>query len=150
MTPFGIRRRIKSMMGMGSERAAPERPTRPRHLVSFDHPNNGETFAVEGEQGDTLVYISSNSAYPIETGCNDSTCATCQVEVVEGGDQLSPMSDQEARTLKENKVPDGYRLGCLVGPMGRGVHVRMVNVFGLDPVVDEDADAAGDAEDAEA
>jgi len=140
MTPFGIRRRIKSLLGGGGQTSRPEptRPARPRHKVTFDLPTGGESFEVEGEQGDTLAYISSNSAHPIETGCNDSTCATCRVEVIEGAESLAPMSEHEAKTLKENNIPDGYRLGCLVGPVGDGVHVKIENVFGMEPAFSEE------------
>ena len=139
MTPFGIRRRIKSLIGGGQKsRSTPARPERPRYKVTFDLPNNGESFEVEGEEGDSFVYFSSNSAYPIDTGCNDSTCGTCRVEVLAGAENMSPMSDHEANTLKENNIPDNYRLGCMVGPTGDGVHVRIENVFGMEPAFSED------------
>jgi len=48
------------------------------------------------------------------------------------------MSDHEANTLKENNIPDNYRLGCMVGPTGDGVHVRIENVFGMEPAFSED------------
>ena len=39
-------------------------------------------------------------------------CGTCIVEIVEGMENLSPLTDVEKRKLK--KKPDNYRLACQV------------------------------------
>lgn len=45
------------------------------------------------------------------TNCGgNGQCATCVVNVVEGGEHLSPRTDFEVRRLK--KKPDTYRLAC--------------------------------------
>ena len=75
MTPFGIRKKIKALLGLGNK-STPSAPERPRYTVTFQLPNN-EDYRVEAKEGDSLVLASGRGAYPIATGCSDGTCATC-------------------------------------------------------------------------
>lgn len=127
MTPFGIRKKLKSLLGGGNAEPKPEAP---KYDVTFEPPN-GEPYTVKARQGDTLVLASGRGPQPIPTGCADGTCGTCQVEVLAGHDRLSPATDHEIRTKKENRVPAEYRLGCQTEVLGEGVRVRIVNT--LDP-----------------
>ena len=65
MTPFGIRKKLKTLLGLDSQ-PAPRRPERPKHLVSFELPDGSE-FQVEAKEGDSLVLASGRGAYPIAT-----------------------------------------------------------------------------------
>jgi len=81
-------------------------------------------------KGSTLVLASGTLQFPIETGCAEASCATCQVDVLSGGDQLTSRSDAEVKTLAKNGAPAERRLGCRAKVMGPGVSVGMVNVLG--------------------
>jgi ferredoxin len=126
MTPFGIRKKLKSLLG-GSPR--PPVPELPRYPVVFEMPN-GKSYTVDAKEGDSLVLASGRSAEPIATGCADGTCATCRVEVLEGAASLSPEEGHETGTKRAEGVADNMRLGCQVAVLGPGVKVRIVNVLG--------------------
>ena len=125
MTPFKIRRRIKSLLGMGAS-SAPSRPERPKYTVAFELPN-GDTFEVEAKEGDSLVLASGRGAYPIATGCADSTCGTCRVEILAGHEQLSSESTLEKQ---ERGIDEALRLGCQTAVLGAGVRAKIINVLG--------------------
>ncbi len=45
------------------------------------------------------------------TNCNGyGQCGTCIVEIIEGGENLSPRTEFESKKLK--RKPDNYRLAC--------------------------------------
>ena len=71
---------------------------------------------------------------PCRSGCADGTCGTCQVDVLEGADMLSPADEYEEKTKKENNIPAERRLGCQTAVLGAGVKVRIINVFGEEPI----------------
>lgn len=127
MTPFNLRKRLAKLFGGGEPEFVDDRPS---YTVTFRLPDE-RTFDVTAKKGDTLVLASGRSAWPIETGCADSTCATCQVDILAGEDQLTALIDAERRTLEQDEAPEGRRLGCIARVMGPGVEVGMVNVLGL-------------------
>jgi len=129
MTPFGIRKRIKKLLDSPS--AGPTVPDVPRFTVSFETAS-GKSFSVDAKQGDSLALASGRGAYPIATGCADSSCGTCRVGILEGADSLTPANPHELRTKKLNKVPAHMRLGCQAGVIGEGVKVKIIHVFGED------------------
>ena len=127
MTPFKIRNRPKSLFGI-KEPTTNDDPL-PKFAVTYRLPN-GETYEVTATKGDTLVLASGRSSWPIDTGCADSSCATCQVDVLAGADALTKTSDGEKDTLSKNGASPERRLGCRAKVMGPGVVVGMVNVMG--------------------
>ena len=129
MSRFGIRKRIKKMLGWNAGPKPPSAPARPRYPVTFVLPN-GSSYEAEAKEGDSLVLVSGRGAYPISTGCSDGTCATCRVEVIEGGDLLTSPDELETNTKRENGVDDSLRLGCQSAVMGAGVKVKIINVLG--------------------
>jgi len=128
MTPFGIRKKIKALLGLSSP-PAPKKPERPRYTVTFQLPN-GEDYLVEAKEGDSLVLASGRGAYPIATGCSDGSCATCRVEVLEGADNLSQADEFEISTIERNNVDSSLRLGCQSAVLGENLRVRIINVLG--------------------
>ena len=132
MTPFGIRKKLKALLGLG-ESSKPSTPSRPKYSVSFVLPD-GSDYQVEAKEGDSLVLASGRGPYPISTGCSDGTCGTCAIEVLEGSDQLTPADSHEEETKKNNGVAENLRLGCQTAILGEGVKVRIVNVLGEDLV----------------
>ena len=128
MTPFGIRKRIKKLLGLDKP-AMPKAPERPKYSVTFVLPS-GEDYQVDAKEGDSLVLASGRGAYPIATGCSDGSCATCRVEVLDGEENLSQSDEFEERTKTQNDVRSDYRLGCQAAVLGSGVRIRMINVLG--------------------
>ena len=128
MTPFGIRKKIKALLGLGSS-PVPKKPERPRYTVTFQLPN-GEDYLVEAKEGDSLVLASGRGAYPIATGCSDGSCATCRVEVLEGADNLSQADEFEISTIERNNIDPSLRLGCQSAVLGENLRVRIINVLG--------------------
>lgn len=126
MTPFGIRKKIKALMGLGSGEDTPKqnlRPQRPKvTLVLLDRDGKEQVF--EGDAGSSPLYISGNMAMPIASGCNDSSCSTCRIEVLEGEENLSPRSAREIATLKANDRPENLRLACCSEILKGAVRVR--------------------------
>lgn len=132
MTPFGIRKKLKSILGLGgtdTTSTTPKEQEVPTYKVDFVLPD-GSGFTAKAKEGDTLVMSSNRGPSPIATGCADGTCATCRVEVLLCHDNLTPETDHERTTKKSNNVPGEYRLGCQTGVLGEGVKVKIVNVLG--------------------
>ena len=133
MTPFGIRKKLKALLFGGSQTPIPPRPEIPRYPVTFELPD-GTSYQADAKHEDSLVLASGRGPMPINTGCADGTCATCQVDVLEGADMLSPPDEYEEKCKAENNVPAERRLGCQTAVLGEGVKVRIVNVFGEEPI----------------
>ena len=132
MTPFGIRKKLKSILGLGGSDAASTTPKEqevPTYKVDFVLPD-GSSFTAKAKEGDTLVMSSNRGPSPIATGCADGTCATCRVEVLLCHDNLTPETEHERVTKKSNNVPGEFRLGCQSGVLGEGIKVKIVNVLG--------------------
>ena len=105
----------------------------PRYDVHFEI-EDGRKYTASAKEGDSLVLASGRGPYPISTGCSDGTCATCEVEVLEGIGSLSTADAHEINTKRENNVSAERRLGCQTAVVGEGVRVRIVNVLGEDLV----------------
>ena len=133
MTPFRIRERLKKLL-FSSKPAPSAAPARPRYPVRFVLPD-GTDYTTEAKEGDSLVLASGRGPAPIATGCADSSCGTCQVEILAGAESLTPGDEAEARTKADNKVPEDRRLGCRAEVLGPGLEVKIINVFGEEPNV---------------
>lgn len=109
-TPFGIRRRIKAMLGMG-EQAKDVSAAREKVGIKVVGPNGAEQ---EGTAyaGSTILAASGNLRRPIASGCAQGDCGTCRVEVLEGAENLTESNPRERATLKANNHPETYRLAC--------------------------------------
>ena len=131
MTPFGIRKKLLSLVGIGKNKEPPVEVV--KYPVTFFLPD-GTEFETYAKEGDSLVLASGRGASPIATGCADCSCAVCQVEVVEGVESLTPENDREKWCKKENSADPVRRLGCQAGVVGPGVKVKIINVFGEEPL----------------
>ncbi len=129
MTPFGIRKRLKKLLGLDSSSSRPPAPAVPRHTVRFELPD-GTSYEAKGKPGDTLSRISGRGPRPLATGCADTTCGTCAVEVLDGLDQVTAPSDHEIQTKAANGVPDDRRLACATAITGEGVVVKVFAILG--------------------
>ncbi|HJN77422.1 MAG TPA: 2Fe-2S iron-sulfur cluster-binding protein [Myxococcota bacterium] len=114
MTPFKIRDRLKRLLGLESTGRSPDAgPPSPREkvtLILVDGDGNEQT--AEGGAGDTLLFISGKMKKPIGTGCNDSGCSTCRVDVLEGAESLARQDRRERGTLARHGHPKTMRLAC--------------------------------------
>ncbi len=132
MTPFRIRARLKKLLGLGGPPAPPPaRPQVPRHDVVFVCPD-GTRYTVAAKEGDSLAMASGRGPQPIATGCADSTCGTCAVELLAGAERVSAPDDRELDTRRAAGVPEGQRLACRARVEGAGVEVRVLKVLGAD------------------
>ncbi len=125
-TPFGIRRRLKRLFGIpldGAGAAAAEAPKVSLTVVS----PKGEQ-ATESVPESTLLAISGRMKHPISSGCSDSSCGTCRVEVLEGAENLTAQDARERGTLKDNGFPTTLRLACRAELVGGAAKVKAFEV----------------------
>lgn len=118
MTPFGIRKKLVALVGTlipgGGGPKPPPAASRPKITLVVVYADGQEATA-QAEAESTVIEAAANLARPIATGCADSTCGTCRVEVLEGAENLFPAQDaRERATLKDNGFPTNLRLGCRV------------------------------------
>jgi ferredoxin len=73
---------------------------------------DGTEQVVKADIGSNIVGATSRMKRPIATGCSDSTCGTCRVEILEGAENCAEQSARERATLKDNGFPQTYRLAC--------------------------------------
>ena len=131
MTPFGIRKKLKSLLG-GGKSSGSDGSERPAYEVKITAPDGSE-YTVQGKQGETLVTVSGRGAYPIMTGCAEGDCGTCRVEVLAGAGSISAEGERERGTKETYKVPGSWRLGCQARLEGPGLHVRVIDPFAEQP-----------------
>jgi ferredoxin len=110
-SPFGIRRRIKRLLGMEEKPAAASEPEPEKITLQVVGPK-GDEQSVTTYAGSTILGASGQLRHPIASGCSDSTCGTCHVVILEGAENLSEPTSREKGTLKDNGHPAGQRLSC--------------------------------------
>lgn len=148
MSRFGIRKRLKSALGMG------KRPVKIiRYPVTYVLPDGSEQ-VVEAEEHYSLLMASQALPSPIGTGrraggtCPDGGCAQCRVEIIDGTG-LSPITDAERESMQalaDGKPHEGRerppgppptptsRLGCYAKILGPGARVQVLSLFDYDSV----------------
>jgi len=110
-SPFGIRRRIKRLLGIEAA-PAPEAEVEPEKITLHILGPKGDEQNVTTYAGSTILGASGQLRHPIASGCSDSSCGTCHVEILEGAENLSEPTAREKGTLKESNHPAGQRLSC--------------------------------------
>ncbi len=73
---------------------------------------SGDEQSASAAAGSGLLAVSGKMRKPIASGCADSTCGTCRVEVLEGAENLAPPDEREVATLRASGHPSGWRLSC--------------------------------------
>ncbi|RLE51318.1 MAG: ferredoxin, partial [Candidatus Methanomethylicota archaeon] len=64
-------------------------------------------------EGSTILDAAIKVGVDLSSICKGiGVCGKCQVVVVEGAENLSPLTDSEKRHLSDEKIGLGYRLGC--------------------------------------
>ena len=72
----------------------------------------GREKTVEAPDGGELLDICDEVLAPVPFSCRSASCATCQIEIVEGGDLLEPPEDVERELLHILGGPPNNRLAC--------------------------------------
>jgi|GEM_PF-125913 ferredoxin len=139
MTPFGIRKRIKTALGIG-----PVARSIVAFPITFILPDGSER-RVEAEERYSLLMASQALPSPISTGrraggtCPDGGCGLCRVEVLDQTG-LTPMAELERNTMDAFVRGDPHegrerspgppatplsRLGCHARIVGPGARVKV-------------------------
>lgn len=113
MTPFRLRERVKSALGLGTPAKREREPRAVRAKARLVLLADDRRFEADVPIDATIQAATSDMEWMLGSGCNDSTCSTCRVEVVAGEALLSPKSDRERQTLALNRRPEHLRLGCV-------------------------------------
>lgn len=111
-TPFGIRRRIKRLLGMPVDNNTQNTEDEGEKVSIVVVGPKGTEETGKGKPGQSLLMVSVSCEHPIASGCSESTCGTCRVEILEGAENISAQDGRERATLKENNFPTTYRLAC--------------------------------------
>ncbi len=74
-------------------------------------PNQG--IELEVDKGKRLVDLCEEKRIPISVACRAGACGTCQFQVLENPDGLSPQTVMEKRFfMVQSSAPPGSRLAC--------------------------------------
>ena len=76
---------------------------------------------VEAKLGERLVAIARRNAVHIGFTCDGSgLCTMCECRVLSGADQLNEPTEVEHTWLSDERLAEGYRLGCQAALRGVG------------------------------
>jgi ferredoxin len=73
---------------------------------------------VECEPNTLLRDVCDREKARVPFGCRNGVCATCEIEVLAGGEHLSAIVAPESETLASFGIPAGHRLACQVRVLG--------------------------------
>lgn len=142
MTPFHIRKRLKSLLGDGPT------ATDDRCSITFVLPDGTER-AVKCEKHYSILMAADANGITISTGkraggsCPDGACDLCRVEVLNDAG-LSPMKAEEAAMMDNHtaglphegrdRAPaparsSSTRLGCHAKVIGSGAKIQIAELF---------------------
>ena len=68
----------------------------------------------ETTDGSEICFIADRAKAGLPFDCYEGVCETCRVLVEEGAENLSEVNEQEKYTVGEEKIAQGYRLGCQI------------------------------------
>ncbi len=80
--------------------------------VEFIENELGQAKVVDAPEGGALVDLCDEVLAPVAFSCRSASCATCQIEVIEGGELLEPPNDEEQELLALLAGPPNNRLAC--------------------------------------
>jgi len=75
------------------------------------------TFAEHGKSyevaaGTSFLDACQANAAPHDFGCTVGSCGTCRLVIVEGAENVNPITDEETETVEMCTSVEGARLGC--------------------------------------
>ena len=127
MTPWGIRKRIREIVGGGAGSTAREEQLSLRIQLP-----NGTEHEVKAEPRYTLVMASQTLETPIATGCPDGACGGCAVEVLDPAGLAQPTSAEQQLLDEKWKEKPGYRLACHARVNGSGARIKALSVWSME------------------
>ena len=71
-----------------------------------------DNITVDVPAGTRLFEVADQVEASLPFGCRDGLCGTCIMIVLEGIENLQPMSDDERETLENDEADENQRLGC--------------------------------------
>jgi ferredoxin len=75
--------------------------------------------SADAKPNETVLDVARRAGAPIGNSCGATgICGRCRIRVVEGADQLSPMTSIELRTLERIGFDEGERLACQAAVFG--------------------------------
>lgn len=80
--------------------------------IEFEGAGLGGDKIVEVPDGGDLLDICDHHFAPIAFSCRSASCATCHIDVVEGGSMLEPPREEEQDLLDLLRGPESGRLAC--------------------------------------
>lgn len=90
---------------------------KPKELIAVKVVLGGKDFNVQIPKGENLLDGVNDKGIEVKWDCKSGVCDTCQVLVVSGAENLSPVTDAEESMLGD-KIKKGYRLSCQVVATG--------------------------------
>ncbi len=127
MTPWGLRSRIKGLLGGGAGAPAEHEQC----TLSMVLPTGAEC-QVKAEPRYTLVMASQTLETPIATGCPDGACGGCTVEVIDGSGLAAPTAAEQKILDDKWKNNPTWRLACHARISGSGARVKVHSVWSMD------------------
>ena len=101
-----------AVVRQGKHGAAGYHPGRKVPVIVFVANTLGREKQVDLPDGGDLVDAADEVLAPIPFSCRSASCATCQVEVLEGAELLEPPGDAERELLELLDGPPQNRLAC--------------------------------------
>ena len=74
---------------------------------------------IQVEANANLMFSLLEHDIPVASSCHgEGVCSKCRIQIIEGADQLSPISDQEKFLSERNKLKANERISCQVQVLG--------------------------------
>lgn len=86
-----------------------------------------DNISVDVEDGSRLQDAIDSSGADIPFGCREGNCATCMIEVVEGGENLNPPTANEKITLLAEELDMNIRLACQCRISGGDLSIKQAD-----------------------
>ena len=81
--------------------------------ITFEASDGASKKTVESPKGGAVADIIDDSNAPVPFSCRSASCATCHIEVLEGGEFLAPPEEDELDVLEAlSSKPPQFRLAC--------------------------------------
>jgi ferredoxin len=74
--------------------------------------------------GSKIATIADEAQATLPFGCREASCGACRLLVLEGMENLSDVIEDEIDVLGQDKVNEGYRLGCQISIKSGKVVIR--------------------------
>jgi ferredoxin len=74
--------------------------------------------------GSKIATTADEAQATLPFGCREASCGACRLLVLEGMENLSDVIDDEVEVLGQDKINEGYRLGCQISIKSGKVVIR--------------------------